>query len=62
MVRASGAYGPTSSPGLFHSHGFPAEVLLYQNQAYQIRRKDTSKDLMDMQIMVEYNQVEPILN
>ncbi|MCE0446863.1 diaminopimelate decarboxylase [Streptomyces tricolor] len=28
-VERSGAYGPTASPGLFLSHGFPAEVLVH---------------------------------
>lgn len=62
IIKSSGAYGPTSSPGLFHSHGFPAEVLLYKGKSHLIRRKDTSKDIIDMQILVDVKAQEPVLN
>ncbi len=62
IVESSGAYGPTSSPGLFHSHGYPSEVLLYKGETHLIRRKDTAKDIMDMQILVDFKAPKPILN
>jgi diaminopimelate decarboxylase len=62
IVESSGAYGPTSSPGLFHSHGFPAEVLLYKGKTHLIRKKDTAKTIMDMQILVDFKTPTPILN
>ncbi len=62
IIKSSGAYGPSSSPGLFHSHGFPAEILLYKGESHLIRRKDTSEDIINMQILVDLNIQEPILN
>lgn len=38
-VKASGAYGATASPALFHSHGYPAEVLVYKNETHLIRKE-----------------------
>lgn len=60
VINSSGAYGPTSSPGLFHSHGFPAEVLIYKGEAHLIRKKDTPQDMIDRQILVDL--ITPILN
>lgn len=48
-VRASGAYGPTASPGLFLSHGFPAEVLVHNGTAHLVRERDTVEDLLRKQ-------------
>ncbi len=62
LVKLSGAYGPTSSPVLFHSHGYPSEILLYQGEAHLIRAKDTAEDIMDKQIVVDFKQNELILN
>ncbi len=62
MVKLSGAYGPSSSPGLFHSHGFPAEVLVYQDQIQLIREKDTTSDIIKKQILVDFEQNELIIN
>ncbi|WP_219008449.1 hypothetical protein [Aquimarina litoralis] len=63
LVGFSGAYGPSSSPGLFHSHGFPAEVLMYEKKSYLIRKGDTTSDIMNKQIMVDVkHQDELILN
>lgn len=45
-VRRSGAYGPSASPVLFLSHGYPAEVLVTQGQARLIRDRDTTDDLL----------------
>ncbi|GAB1855543.1 alanine racemase [Flavobacteriaceae bacterium MHTCC 0001] len=62
IVESSGAYGPSSSPGLFHSHGFPAEVLLYNGESHLIRKRDTSQDIINMQILVDLKAKTPILN
>jgi diaminopimelate decarboxylase len=45
-VERSGAYGPSASPGLFLSHGFPAEVLVSDGHATLIRRRDEPGDLL----------------
>jgi len=52
-VKMSGAYGPTASPVLFHSHGFPAEILIEGEETYLIRERDTVEDIMKKQILVE---------
>ncbi len=44
-IHQSGAYGPTASPVYFLSHGFPAEVMVYQQQAYVIRQRDSLDDI-----------------
>lgn len=45
-ITASGAYGPTASPTLFHSHGYPAEVLAANNRLILVRRRDTVGDIL----------------
>jgi diaminopimelate decarboxylase len=52
-VRQSGAYGPTASPGLFLSHGYPAEVLVHEGRAYLIRDRDEPADLLAKQHLPE---------
>jgi diaminopimelate decarboxylase len=42
----SGAYGPSASPVLFLSHGHPAEVLIWENNAHLIRRRDITADMI----------------
>ncbi|MEU5325839.1 type III PLP-dependent enzyme domain-containing protein [Streptomyces parvus] len=48
-VARSGAYGPTASPGLFLSHGYPAEVLVTEGRAHLVRSRDEPDDLMRKQ-------------
>jgi diaminopimelate decarboxylase len=43
-VTASGAYGPTASPTLFHSHGYPAEIVASNGKLILIRRRETVED------------------
>lgn len=45
-VEMSGAYGATASPGLFLSHGYPAEVMVDGDRTYLVRRADTADDLV----------------
>ena len=45
-VLRSGAYGPTASPVLFLSHGYPAEVLVSGGRSYLIRDRDEVDDLL----------------
>lgn len=52
VVERSGAYGPTSSPGLFLSHGYPAEVLVAQGVPHLVRRRDTVEDMLGRQYLV----------
>ncbi len=49
-VRRSGAYGPTASPVLFLSHGYPAEVLVDGGAAYLVHARDTTEDLLRNQL------------
>ncbi|UED82951.1 type III PLP-dependent enzyme [Streptomyces profundus] len=51
-VLNSGAYGPTASPGLFLSHGYPAEVLVQGGRAHLVRRRDEPDDLLRPQLLV----------
>ncbi|MBT3073217.1 MULTISPECIES: diaminopimelate decarboxylase [Streptomyces] len=48
-VDRSGAYGPTASPVLFLSHGYPAEVLVDGGRAHLVRDRDTTDDLLGRQ-------------
>ncbi|WP_254897543.1 hypothetical protein [Amycolatopsis sp. Hca4] len=48
-VLNSGAYGPSASPGLFLSHGFPAEVLVRGGAAHLVRDRDEPADLLRKQ-------------
>lgn len=54
-VERSGAYGPTSSPGLFLSHGYPAEVLVAHGVPHLVRRRDTVEDMLGEQHLVHYS-------
>ncbi|MEG1040526.1 MAG: diaminopimelate decarboxylase [Pseudomonas sp.] len=46
-VTASGAYGPSASPTLFHSHGHPAEVVVSNDQLFLVRARQTALDIRD---------------
>ncbi len=48
-VLRSGAYGLTASPGLFLSHGYPAEVLVDSGVPYLVRDRDLPEDLLRQQ-------------
>jgi diaminopimelate decarboxylase len=48
-VTLSGAYGPSASPGLFLGHGFPAEVLVRDGEAYLVRSRDLPEDMLRQQ-------------
>ncbi len=52
-ITRSGAYGPSASPGLFLSHGFPAEVLVLDGTAHLVRSRDEPDDLIRKQHLVE---------
>jgi diaminopimelate decarboxylase len=54
-VERSGAYGPSASPGLFLSHGFPAEVMVYQGTARLIRERDRKDEILAKQRLVDFN-------
>ncbi|MDT0267370.1 type III PLP-dependent enzyme [Streptomyces sp. DSM 44915] len=51
-LRNSGAYGPTASPGLFLSHGYPAEVLVRAGRAHLVRERDQPDDLLRPQRLI----------
>lgn len=49
IVHNSGAYGPTASPVMFLSHGFPAEVMYRDNKLLLIRERFNSEDFFKKQ-------------
>ncbi|WP_103349360.1 type III PLP-dependent enzyme [Amycolatopsis sp. CA-128772] len=53
-VTRSGAYGPTASPVLFLSHGYPAEVLVYGGRAHLVSERDQPADLLRRQHLHEF--------
>lgn len=55
-VERSGAYGPTASPGLFLSHGFPAEVLVHNGKPHLVRTRDQADDLLRVQRLIDFEQ------
>lgn len=55
VVHHSGAYGLTASPILFLSHGFPAELLLQNNQVHLIRARQTTSDFFNNQFLPSEN-------
>lgn len=59
-VLRSGAYGPTASPGLFLSHGFPVEVLVDGGRHYLIRARDDVDDLLRPQRLVITAGTNPV--
>ncbi|MEU1420702.1 MULTISPECIES: type III PLP-dependent enzyme [unclassified Kitasatospora] len=54
-VERSGAYGPTASPGLFLSHGFPAEVLVHNGAAHLVRERDRREEILAKQHLVDFD-------
>lgn len=58
-VERSGAYGPTASPGLFLSHGFPAEVMVHRGAAHLVRVADSTEDLLARQRLVSFTEENP---
>lgn len=46
VVENCGAYGPTASPILFLSHGYPVEVAKYNNNYILLRKRDEFTDLV----------------
>ncbi|MFI0367306.1 type III PLP-dependent enzyme [Actinomadura sp. 1N219] len=57
-VLRSGAYGPTASPVLFLSHGYPAEVLVDEGRAHLVRERDRPEDLLTRQRL--YDPAVPV--
>lgn len=57
-VELSGAYGPSASPGLFLSHGFPAEVMVHNGTPHLVRRRDTMADLIDRQHLIDFRTAD----
>jgi diaminopimelate decarboxylase len=53
-VERSGAYGPSASPGLFLSHGFPAEVLVHDGVPHLVRERDAGEELLRKQRIVRF--------
>lgn len=56
-ITRSGAYGPSASPGLFLSHGFPAEVLVLDGAVHLVRSRDAPEDLLRNQQLITDPQV-----
>jgi diaminopimelate decarboxylase len=51
-ISQSGAYGPTASPGLFLSHGFPSEILIHNSEAHLVRSRDNLIDILNKQSLI----------
>ncbi|MFJ1865366.1 type III PLP-dependent enzyme [Streptomyces sp. NPDC088097] len=56
-VERSGAYGPTASPVLFLSHGYPAEVMVDGDRAVLVRDRDRPEDLLARQHLADFDTV-----
>ncbi len=54
LVKNSGAYGPTASPVMFLSHGFPAEVLYENNSLHLIRDRFTESEFIGRQYVLTH--------
>jgi diaminopimelate decarboxylase len=54
-IEQMGAYGPTASPGLFLSHGYPAEVLIHEGNLHLVRSRDDEQDLVRKQIHYRFD-------
>lgn len=54
LVKNSGAYGPTASPVMFLSHGFPAEVLFKDDSFHLIRDRFTETEFIDKQHLINH--------
>jgi diaminopimelate decarboxylase len=53
-VSQSGAYGPTASPVLFLSHGYPAEVLVHDGRAHLVHERGGPEDLLRGQHLPDF--------
>lgn len=53
-IGRSGAYGPTASPVLFLSHGYPAEVIVHNGQHYLVSERDEPADLLRRQHLHDF--------
>jgi len=56
-ITASGAYGPTASPTLFHSHGYPAEIIAAHGKLILARHRDSVEDIIGAHVDVPLNQL-----
>lgn len=56
-ITASGAYGPTASPVLFHSHGHPAEVMVIEGKPYLIRHRDKAQDIISRHVSLDFQGI-----
>jgi diaminopimelate decarboxylase len=56
-VFRSGAYGPTASPVLFLSHGYPAEVLVHDGRPYLVHERHSAEDLLRGQRIPDFTPV-----
>lgn len=52
QVGMSGAYGPSASPGLFLSHGFPEEVMIHEGKDFVIRKNDSYENVFGNHINI----------
>lgn len=56
-ITASGAYGPTASPVLFHSQGHPAEVMVVNGKPYLIRHRDEPQDIIARHKLLDFKTI-----
>jgi len=53
-ILNAGAYGFTMASN-YNSRLKPAEVLIYKNQKYLIRERQTLQDIINKQILIDFN-------
>lgn len=56
IIQNSGAYGPTASPVMFLSHGFPAEVIVNGDNMYLIRDRFNEEDFFNKQCFQQQSE------
>lgn len=60
-VGMSGAYGASASPGMFLSHGYPAEVLVRDGRAELIAEADTTERILGRQRLASIAPPAPLI-
>lgn len=58
IVKHSGAYGASASPGRFLSHGFPAEALWDSDELHLLKRRETVEDMLSVQHSLKIRRPE----
>lgn len=60
-IKNAGAYGFTMS-SQYNARTRPAEVLIYEGQAYLIRKRETLEDILQNQVMMDFDEISTNLS